>query len=121
MQNYKFTTDISHSPGNLEVIEETKLDLKWHKKTEYLVKKANARMILLHNISEFSANVEDMVTIYVSYIRSILEQACTVWHSSLTLEDIGDLERVQKYALRIILKDEYISYDQALQTLMLAK
>ena len=70
-QNYKFTTDISHRSGNLEVIEETKLlgtivtnDLKWHKNTDYLVKKANARMRLLHKISEFSAPVEDMVTIF---------------------------------------------------------
>ena len=78
-------------------------------------------MRLLHKIAEFSAPIDNMVTIYVSYIRSILEQSCTVWHSSLTLEDSEDLERVQKSAMRIILKDQYHSYEQALQTLMLAK
>jgi hypothetical protein len=76
------------------VIDETKLlgtiitsDLKWVKNTEFLVKKANARMRLLHKRVESSAPVEDMVTIYTSYIRSILEQSWTVWHSNLTVEN----------------------------------
>jgi hypothetical protein len=126
--NYKFTTNISHNGDDMQVIDETKLlgtiitnDLKWHRNTEDIVKRANARMRILHKISEFSAPVEDMVQIYVSYIRSILEQSCTIWHSSLTQEDIDDLERVQKSAMRIILKENYQTYDQALETLMLSK
>jgi hypothetical protein len=113
--NYQFTTNISHNGDDMKVIDETKLlgtiitnDLKWHRNTEDLVKRANARMRILHKISEFSAPVEDLVQIYVSYIRSILEQSCTVWHSSLTLENIDDLERVQKSAMRIILKKKNI-------------
>ena len=127
-QNYQFTTNLSHNGDDMEIIEETRLlgtiitdDLKWHKNTESLVKRANARMRILHKISEFSAPKEDMVTIYISYIRSILEQSCTVWHSNLTVENCEDLERVQKSALRIILKEEYQTYEQALETLMLAK
>ena len=92
--NYKFTTGFTHDEGNIDVIDEVKLlgtiifnDLKWSKNTDYLVKKANARMRLLHKFLEFNAPVEDMVTIYTSYIRSILEQSCTVWHSSLTQEN----------------------------------
>ena len=49
------------------------------------------------------------------YIRSILEQACVVWHSSLTQENCDDLERVQKCALRIILGSKYTNYDEALK------
>ena len=96
-------------------------DLKWSKNTEFLVKKANARMRLLHKIVEFSAPVEDMVEIYTSYIRSMLEQSCTVWHSSLTQENSEDLERVQKSAVRIILGVNYTTYEEGLQSLMLAK
>ena len=62
-----------------------------------------------------------MVTIYVLYIRSICEQSSTVWHSSLTQENIEDLERVQKVASKIILKDQYESYDSALKKLGLEK
>ena len=126
--NYKFTTGFTHDQGSIDVIDEVKLlgtiitnDLKWSKNTDFLVKKANARMRLLHKIVEFSAPVEDMVTIYTSYVRSILEQSCTVWHSSLTQENSEDLERVQKSAMRIILGDNYTTYDNALEILMLAK
>ena len=72
-------------------------------------------MRLLHKLVEFSIPHEDLVTIYVLYIRSILEQLCQVWHSGLTLENITDLERVQKNALKIILKEEYFSYEKALE------
>ena len=126
--NYQFSTDISHHGNVLETVEETKLlgtiitsDLKWHKNTEYLVKKANARMRILHKISEFNAPREDLTTIYISYVRSILEQSCQVWHSSLTQEDTDDLERVQKSALKVILKEDYKNYDEALDTLMLCR
>jgi hypothetical protein len=92
--NYQFSTSLSHNGDGVQIVKETKLlgtiitdDLKWHKNTESLVERANARMRILHKISEFSAPTEDMVTIYVSYLRSILEQSCTVWHSSLTIED----------------------------------
>ena len=126
--NYQFTTGFEHNGGQIDVIDETKLlgtiitsDLKWSKNTEFLVKKANARMRLLHKISEFSPPIEDLVTIYTSYIRSILEQSCTVWHSGLTQEDSEDLERIQKSALRVILKEDYTTYEEALELLMLAK
>ena len=61
-----------------------------------------------------------MVKIYVLFVRSLLEQSCQVWHPMLTEENTSDLERVQKSALKIILKEQYITYDQALETLMLA-
>ena len=48
------------------------------------------------------------------YIRSILEQSCQVWHSSLTIENSLDLERVQKNAFKIILQEKYFSYNNAL-------
>ena len=52
-------------------------------------------------------------------MRSILEQSCVVWHSSLTAENRQDIERVQKKALRIILKNEYTHYERALDILNL--
>ena len=36
-----------------------------------------------------------------------------VWHSSLTLGEEKELERVQKVALRLILGNDYQDYDQA--------
>ena len=76
-------------------------------------------MIILHKLYEFNVPDNDMVTIYVLILRSILEQSCVVWHKSLTVEEITDLERVQKVACKIILKDRYENYEQALNYLNL--
>ena len=50
-------------------------------------------------------------------IRSKLEQSAVVWHSSLTENNRRDLERVQKSAVKIILKNSYNNYEDALKIL----
>ena len=119
--NYKFTAALKVDDEEIEVVEQAKLlgviltdDLKWDKNTEHLVKKANARLQLLRKVAEFTTSLEDKRTIYVLYIRSILEQSSVVWHSSLTQENSDDLERVQKAATRIILGNEFKNYEDAL-------
>ena len=119
--NYKFTAKLSLNNQNLEVVQKTKVmgvqltdDLKWHENTLELVKKANSRMILLRKVASFGASIDDMKNIYILYIRSILEQSCVVWHSSLTKENSQHLERVQKSAVRTILGNKYINYEDGL-------
>ena len=70
---------------------------------------------MLHKLYSFAVPVSDLVEIYILYIRSILETSAVVWHSSLTKGQELELERIQKVALRIILKHRYVSYDQALK------
>ena len=88
--NFQFNTRLSLNNENIEIVDNTKLlgvivsnDLKWKKNTEYLVKKANNRLVLLRKVASFSKYREDLKI----YVRSILEQACVVWHSSLTQEN----------------------------------
>ena len=38
-----------------------------------------------------------------------------MWHNSLTEENRKDLERVQKSALKVILKKDYLNYEDALK------
>ena len=52
-------------------------------------------------------------------VRCKLEQAAPVWHNSLTKSDCSSLERVQKTALKVILRERYLSYEDALRTLKL--
>ena len=47
--------------------------------------------------------------------------ACVVWHSSLAKQDSKDIERVQKAACKVILKEYYEDYDKALKLLRLKK
>ena len=123
---YKFTTRLKVNNQNLEVIQKTKLlgtiiedDLKWDQNTEYLTKKANTRLQILRKAKNFKASIEDLKQIYISFIRSILEFSCPVWHSSLTLENTEDLERIQKSALKIILQDKFKNYTNALNVINL--
>ena len=84
-----------------------------------IVKKAYQRMLILHRLYSFNIEDCDMVNIYVLYIRSILEQSCQVWHHTISEDEVTDIERVQKVACKIILKNRYTSYPQALETLNL--
>ena len=76
-------------------------------------------MCLLRKVAKFKPPRKDLKLIYIIYVRSILEQSCVVWHSSLTFENKEDIERVQKNALRIILQNEYTQYEKALDLLNL--
>ena len=42
-------------------------------------------------------------------------QKGNMWHSSLTEENRQDLERVQKAALKVILRKDYLNYEDALK------
>ena len=77
----------------------------------------NIRMKILYTASKFTKSVGDLKKIYIAFIRSKLEYACTVWHSSLTNENRSDIERIQKCAFKIILGNYYISYENALEKL----
>ena len=123
-KNFKFSTRLSLENVVLEETSETKLlgvlinnKLDWDSNTAQLIRKGNARMRILHKLVEFGIPREDLKTIYILYVRSHLEQSCQVWHSSLTLENLTDLERVQKNALRIILQEDYQNYSQALEAI----
>ena len=58
---------------------------------------------------------EDLIQIYILFVRSLLEYCSTVWHSTLTVEQSNNLERVQKLCLKIILGQDYQGYDDALE------
>jgi hypothetical protein len=60
-------------------------------------------MTILQKLYAFNVPEEELLEIYILYIRSVLESSAVVWHSSLTQRQILELERVQKVALRIIL------------------
>ena len=69
----------------------------------------------LNKLFEFEVPRNDLVEIYILYIRSVLESSATVWHSSITQGQENEIERVQKVALRTILKDGYIDYHSAMK------
>ena len=51
----------------------------------------------------------------ILYIRYVVANSAVVWHSSMTVVDNVAIERIQKVAFIIILRENYESYDQALK------
>lgn len=76
-------------------------------------------MELLRKSKSFGATKTEMVKLWKTYCLPILEQSCTVWDSSLTEENISDLEQTQKSFCKLTLQNKYISYENSLFTLNL--
>ena len=73
--NFQFSTRVSADTTSTEIISETKLlgvminnKLTWDSNTTFLVKKADARMRMLHKLVSFNVPLEDLETIYIYYI-----------------------------------------------------
>ena len=125
-KNYQFSTDVKLKGEPIETLDKIKLlgttitsDLKWNENTSIIVKDSNKRMQFLHRAAKFTNNMWDLKKIYMLQVRSKLEQSAVVWHSSLTQRNTSDLERVQKSALKLILKEKYVGYKNALNVMKL--
>jgi hypothetical protein len=51
---------------------------------------------ILYQMVRAGVSANDIIAVYCSVNRSILEYACPVWHPGLTQAQSEDLERVQK-------------------------
>ena len=123
-RNHQFVSKLRVNNLSIENVTEAKLlgtfisnNLSWNKNTREIVKKAFRRMQLMYRAANFTNSREDLKAIYLTYIRSVLEQSAVVWHSSLTRKNRNDLERVQKAAVRVILGKNYSTYKNGLKML----
>ena len=105
---------------NLEVVEETRLlglvltsDLKWYANTKSVYARAISKMWLLRRMKVLKLDPHIIFDYYLKEIRVLAEQGVAIWNSGLTKGQDSDLEKIQKVALRIILADDYKSYDLA--------
>ena len=83
----------------------------------HIYSRANKRLFVIRNLRQFPIPMKELVTLYGQFIRSLLEFNSNVWFSSLTEEESEDLERVQKTVCKILLKEKYTTYQQALADL----
>ena len=86
--------------------------LTWHDHVQYIVSKASKRIFCISQLVKAGINNKDIIVIYCSIVRSILEYCCEVWHPGLSGQQSRDIERVQKRCLKIIYP--LISYSEAL-------
>ena len=112
--NNQFTTALKINNHEVETVNEAKLlgqiindDLKWERNIDEVVKNSNKRLRILHEASKFTGKISDLKMIYTMCIRSKLDSSSVVWHSSLNEKEINSLERCQKAAVKVILKNNY--------------
>ena len=93
----------------LEVIYETKLlgvtlssDLSWSKHIDTITKRATRNLWVLIRFKTLGGTTHQLVQVYITRVRSILEFAAPVFHSSLT--------RIQETKLKLSRKKHLPSY-----------
>ena len=123
-KSYDFMPSFRINHDEIELVEESKLlglvirsDLSWQSNTEHMIRRCNSKLWILRRLKRLGATNGDLLDIYSKQVRSILEYAVPVWHSSITGEQNLAIERIQKIAFHIILGDQYKSYSSALKTL----
>ena len=89
-------------------------NLKWDTQVSKMISKANGRLFMLRSLKRFNVTVDDLLQVYTSYVRPVLEYCVPVWHPGLTKEHTVRLERIQKRALRTVLGGQYTTYEAAL-------
>ena len=121
-RNYDFmpTLHIGNN-GHLEVVREFKLlglifksNLTWQANTEYMCKKAYARLWMLRRLKALGAREDEILDVFYKQIRSVLELAVAVWQPRLTMAESKQIERVQKCAFYVIMGEKFHSYEHAL-------
>ena len=88
------------------------MDLTWSTHCDYIIGKSNRRLYALRKLKVCGVQDEDLVAVYCSLLRSVLEYASVVF-ANLPQYLCMAVERVQKRALRIILGPD-LSYEDAL-------
>ena len=120
-RKYDFPPELTFLDGSpLEGVPAIKLvgvvlsqDMKWFKNTAYICEKARGKLWILRRMLSLDLTVFQLFDAYSKEIRSILEMAVPVWHSGLTKIQISDIESIQKVAMRIILQENYTTYELA--------
>ena len=118
----KFATRLNIENNFIGQVRETKLcgvwitdNLKWEKNTREITRNSFARMSMITKLKYVGVGREDLLDVYILFIRSLTEYCAVVWHSSLTVELTAMIERIQKICLKVILGEDYTDYTAALE------
>ena len=117
-----FSTRLTVNGTKLERVEVTKIlglyisdDLSWSRNCTEICKNAYSRLSMITRLKYVGVAMEDLIQVYVLYIRSLTEYCSVVYHSRLTEEQSNKLERIQKTCLKVILNEMYVDYQSALE------
>ena len=90
-------------------------DLTWNKHVTEICRRCYPRVKMLTKLKFVGVPMEDLITIYCLYIRSLTEYCSTAFHSSLTQKLGNKTEAIQKTCLKVILDVMYVDYESDLE------
>ena len=90
----EFATRLSVNGQTLDRVEAVKVVgvwlttwLDWERNTSEICRRAYARDTMLTKLKYAGVKIQDLINIYVLYIRSVLEYCSVLWHSTLTVKE----------------------------------
>ena len=86
--------------------------LNWQEHVDKLHKKASSRLYFVSQLKRTKMSSLDIVKVYISLVRSVLEYACQLRHAGLTDHQRDMLESIQQRALKIAFPS--LDYEEAL-------
>ena len=92
-------------------------DLTWTAHIDDISTRAARKLWVLVRFKALGGTREQLLAVYQLRVRSTLEFAAPVFHSSLTQVQSRKVEMIQKKAFAIILGHDYTNYATALNTL----
>ena len=90
-------------------------DLSWSRNCQEICKRAYSRLSMITKLKYVGFSLEDLLDIYILFIRSVTEYCAVAFHSSLTQDQSDKLEGIQKTCLKVILGEMYVNYQAALE------
>ena len=60
-------------------------DLTRKRHVDNIVKKTGKRIYMLYQLKRAGVNQADLVTVYISVVRPVVEYACPTWHTNLQI------------------------------------
>ena len=91
-------------------------DLSWSRNCQEICRTAFSRLSLITKLRYVGVSREDLLDIYILFVRSVAEYCSVSFHSSITKEQSYQLERIQNICLKVILGDSYEGYQAALDS-----
>ena len=112
---------INMNGRDLETVKSSKLlgvilndTLTWGEHIDYICCKVSKRLYFLRLLKRSNIPPIDIIQVYCSIIRSVLEYACEIWHPNITVHQTKQLETIQKRACHIAYPN--LTYEEALNT-----
>lgn len=75
--------------------------LKWMENTNEIITKTSKRLHILRVLKRAGVPSTDLICVYNTLVRSVLEYSSVVWATSLPRSLVDQIQRIQKRTMRI--------------------